>query len=410
MKKVDWSKKILRLILVLAPSVMTLGMAMDIYIPSVPKMPESLNTNAGSIQFTLTVFLLGFGLGQLFMGPLCDRYGRRVLGIVSASTYIFSSLMCALAANVEVLVFARTLQAIGACGTQIVAFAVVKDLLQGRQAVIVINYLKGIMGTAPIIAPIIGAFLDSYFGWRMSFGFLALFGVLVLWISTFVLSESLPAKSQIPLNYDLLSRYAKLYGNLRFLLFSACCFSAHAVLFCFFSISPHIIISILGYDTTQYSLFFGINAVVFFVSSIISARIQNRIGATNTIICGCSLIFLGGLTMLFFHIYYGLSLLQFLIPSYLASAGVAFVLGNAMAEGIAPYGKMVGTAAAAMGCLEVLVAGLIGNTMMSFGPIKDSIPEAVTLLLLGSTPLVLLFLSGFVAKQKVLKQRQVLGR
>ncbi|NRA47437.1 MAG: MFS transporter [Oligoflexales bacterium] len=153
MKKVDWSQNLSGFILVLAPSVMTLGMAMDIYIPSVPKMPQSLATSSGSIQFTLTVFLLGFGIGQLFMGPLCDRYGRRKVAIFSALTYIMSSLMCALAANVEMLIFARVFQAFGACGTQIVAFAVVKDLLRGRQAVQVINYLKGIMGTAPIVAP-----------------------------------------------------------------------------------------------------------------------------------------------------------------------------------------------------------------------------------------------------------------
>ncbi|MFK7823376.1 MAG: multidrug effflux MFS transporter [Oligoflexales bacterium] len=409
MKEIDWNKKLFKFILVLAPSVMTLGMAMDIYIPSVPKMPQSLNTNAGSIQFTLTVFLLGFGLGQLFMGPLCDRYGRRLLGILSAITYIASSLMCAVAVNVEVLIIARIFQAFGACGTQIVAFAVVKDLLQGKQAVLVINYLKGVMGIAPIVAPIIGAFLDSYFGWRMSFGFLALFGVLVLSISYFILSESLPIKSQIPIDYRLLSRYGRLYGNPQFLIFSACCISAHSVLFCFFSISPHIIISILGFDTTEFSLFFGINAVVFFVSSVVSGKIQIRVGATNTIIYGSSLIFFGGLIMLTFHAFNGLSLLQFLLPSYLASAGVAFVLGNAMAEGIAPYSNMVGTAAAAMGCLEVLVAGLIGNTMMSFGPINDSFPEAITLLFLGSAPLILLFLNRFISKQKVLKPSQVVS-
>ena len=86
------------------------------------------------------------------------------------------------------------------------------------------------------------------------------------------------------------------------------------------------------------------------------------------------------------------------------------MLGNAMAEGIAPYPHMTGTAAAAMGCVEVLVAGLIGNTMMSFGPINDSIPEAITLIVVGSTPLLLLLVSSFYSISKLGKLRHAVGR
>ena len=171
-----------KIVIFLSPLVLTLGLAMDIYLPSIPKMPEALNTSVQSVQLTLSLFLLVFGLGQLIFGPLSDQIGRKKTVLLSYVLYFLGSMICALSESFPLFLSARIIQGLGACGTLVCAFSILKDLFKGDEVTRCFSYLKGLMGAAPITAPVIGAWLDLWFGWRASFWALTFYGALALGI------------------------------------------------------------------------------------------------------------------------------------------------------------------------------------------------------------------------------------
>ncbi|NBS43775.1 MAG: MFS transporter, partial [Acetobacteraceae bacterium] len=140
--------------------------SIDMYLPALPMLGEALGSTAGAAQASLAVFFLGMALGQIFYGPLADRYGRRLPLFIGLSVYTLASLACALAPNIESLIAARLLQALGGCTGMVISRAVVRDVTDERGAIRLMAKLMLVMGVAPIIAPIIGGALLGVIGWR----------------------------------------------------------------------------------------------------------------------------------------------------------------------------------------------------------------------------------------------------
>ncbi|MFA7670371.1 MAG: MFS transporter, partial [Burkholderiaceae bacterium] len=162
------------LMLIAVAAVSPLGI--NLYLPSMPGMTVALGVDYAAVQFTLSVYLAAVALGQLVIGPISDRYGRRPVLLGGLIMFVLGSVVCMLAPSIGVLNVGRVIQALGGCAGIALSRAIVRDLYDRTQAASMIGYVTMGMAVAPMVAPTIGGLLEALHGWRAAFGFLALFG------------------------------------------------------------------------------------------------------------------------------------------------------------------------------------------------------------------------------------------
>ena len=372
---------------VLAPYVFSFAFAMDIYLPSVPQMMLALHTSQEQVQLTLSIFIFIVGLGQLVMGPVSDQIGRRKIALFSAAVFAVGSLLCGLSPSIAILIIARVIQAIGACGMMVVAMAIVRDLFSGNQAAKAYSFLNCGIAISPLFAPIIGGYLAKWFAWRAAFFFLLLLGVLAFVLVFFKIKETLPAEKRIKLDYHLFKRYLEIVKHPTFRTFAIIAFAALAMFFTFFSSSVFIIINLLNTPVEHFGFYFFLVGLAFFVGSLISGKLVEYVGTFRIVFTGVIILLLSGLLMLYWYLNFGLSLAEFIIPSMLSAIGGAFMIGASAAGAMQLFPHMAGSAAAALGAIQFISAAIVGNVVMLW-KVQSTMPYNITLLLLAGVSLV----------------------
>lgn len=385
--------KVYQLVLILAPFVFSFAFGLDIYIPIVPQMTVIFDTNHSLIQLTLSLFLFATGAGQLIIGPLSDQYGRKKIFYLSALFFAIGCLACALSTNIIFLLLSRLLSAFGACGLLVTSFALVRDMYSKEESAKIYSFLEGAIGISPTFAPIIGGYLAVFFGWQSVFIFLACLGMFSFCITKSFIKETHPRENRTPLDRTILRRYKNICKNSQFLSYSIISGLAEGVFFSFFSISPFIIIDLLGYPTENFGFYFAIFGLAVAISGFTSGKVIEKYGLHHTVVIGLSLMLVGGGMMMSWHFIEQLSLAGFLIPTAIACMGAMFLIGVSAAMALEPFGEIPGTASAALGAIEFGVASLTGSILMLF-PVTSTLSYGVTILLLTS-------LSGVIyVKQK----------
>jgi DHA1 family bicyclomycin/chloramphenicol resistance-like MFS transporter len=167
------------------------ALAVDMSLPSLPTITASFRSSPQSVQLTLSLFLVGYAAGQLFCGPLSDRFGRRRILMGGLIIYTLEGYACAVSHSIETLVTARLIQGFGACVGPVLGRAVVRDHMTGPRAVRTLSYITLTMSIAPLVAPIFGGFLINHLGWQAIFVFLGCFGLLLLATTGLLFPESL---------------------------------------------------------------------------------------------------------------------------------------------------------------------------------------------------------------------------
>ena len=151
-------------------------LSVDMYLASLPDIGRLLGAPPAQVQLTISVYLVGFAIGQVFYGPLSDRHGRRPVLLAALGIYLLATLACALAPSIEMLIAARFVQAVGGSGAIVLARAVVRDIYDGARVGRELSRMAAIMALAPLVAPLIGGVLQTVFGWRSNFVALFCFG------------------------------------------------------------------------------------------------------------------------------------------------------------------------------------------------------------------------------------------
>lgn len=233
----------------------------DIYLPAIPFITEQMHSDAATMQLSLTTSLLGLALGQLLIGPISDTYGRKKPLYVSLVLFVVSSIGCALAVNVPQLVTARFFQGLAGAGGVVLARTIACDLYKGKQLTKFMALLMAINSFAPILGPLLGSGIITFFPWPMIFAFLAVWGAVLLLGSFRGVNETLPIEKRIPRFGASVKDMLHQLVNLRFLLLAVAMAFSSGGFFAYLSASPFVFQRIFGLSPLGYSVVFGINAI-----------------------------------------------------------------------------------------------------------------------------------------------------
>jgi DHA1 family bicyclomycin/chloramphenicol resistance-like MFS transporter len=354
----------LRLILILGALSAFGPLSVDMYLPALPALARDFGARPPVIQLTLTTCLAGLALGQLLAGPVSDALGRRPPLLIGLAAFTVASAGCALAPSAGVLVGLRLLQGLGGAAAIVIARAIVRDLYQGVAAARFFAVLTLVSGSAPILAPTVGAQILRVSSWRGVFAVLTAAGAALLAASALGLGESLPAARRHAGGVSgTLVTFRRLAGDRAFMGYVLSQALAFAAMFAYISGSPFVLEEIYGASPQQFSAVFALNALGIVAAGQASARLVGRVAPRRLLLAGLALNALGGAALLAVTLA-GLGLAAVLAALFLVPASLGLILPNATALALGRHPEAAGTASAVIGVVQfsagALVAPLVG--------------------------------------------------
>jgi DHA1 family bicyclomycin/chloramphenicol resistance-like MFS transporter len=333
----------------------------DIALPALPAIASALHASSAAMQATLSVFIFAFGAGQLAMGPLSDRYGRRPVLLGGLALFTLAGVVCTVTSDVGLLIGARVVQGFGACAGTVVARALVPAVSPDRaRAATLQGYVSGVTSLAPVIAPLLGAAMLVLLGWRPLYGALVVAGLALMTAVQFLLPETSPRAAR-----DLGAAYARVLRRPRTIplaLFVTCMFGAY---FALISGSPFALVTQMHVPSGLYAVAFALNACALLTGSFGGARLAKRVGPERLFRIGVVLAVLAGFAT------FALDTFAPSPPGFVATfAFIAFASGiampNAYAAALADAGPDAG-----------LTSGLLGASQMIGGGIGSAVAGAL---------------------------------
>ena len=352
-------------LLIAVAAVSPLGINM--YLPSMPGMARAFGVDFTTIQLTLSLYLAAMALGQLIIGPLSDRFGRRPVLLTGLSVFVAGSLICYLAQDVRLLIFGRVVQAIGGCAGITLSRAIVRDLYDRERVASMIGYVTMGMAVAPMIAPTIGGVLETLYGWRASFVFLMVFGGLALSLALLRLSETNHNRGSAGSVEELLRSYMQLFRSRLFWGYTLTTSFVSAVFFSFLAGAPYVMIEIMGRSPAEYGFYFAMVPSGYVLGNFLTGRFAARIGPNRMIMAGMALT-LASVTAMGAAFAMGLMHPVALFgPMFFIGVGNGLVLPSGIAGAVSVNPDVAGAAAGLSGSFQIgfgaLVAPIVGAAL-----------------------------------------------
>ncbi|HEK0909402.1 TPA: multidrug effflux MFS transporter [Pseudomonas putida] len=372
----------LRILLILGALSAFAPLAIDFYLPAFPAMALAFGTDEQHVQTTLAAYFLGLSLGQLAYGPIADRFGRRKPLLFGISLFTLASLACAYAPDLDTLVVARFIQALGGCAGMVLSRAIVVDKCDAVGAAKAFSQLMLVMGLAPILAPMLGGVLINVSGWQSIFLVLSLFSAACLLAVSLGLPESLPAHvPRQPLS-GALRQYLRLLGDRVFLGHALTGGIAIAGMFAYIAGSPFVFIKLYGVPAEHYGWLFGTNAAGFILCAQVNARLLAKRGPAFLLARAVWLYLAAGLVLLGVALLRPTQLWPLLVPLFVCIASLGCIIPNASACAMSGQGARAGSASALMGSLQFSVAA---GAAALVGVLHDgsAVPMALVISLCG---------------------------
>lgn len=354
--------------------------AIDMYLPGFEAIAEDFGTDIAHVGLSLTSYFVGICIGQIFCGPLVDRYGRRVPILVGLCLFMVASVGCGLATGLYALVSLRFLLALGGCVGMVASRAIIRDLYSPEEMPKVFSTLMLVMGVAPILAPTAGSYLVVHFGWRSIFVFLTLFSAAQFASVYFFLPESRAPDPSVKLTPGaVMLDYKIVAKNREFAVFGVAGGLCMAALFAYISGAPLLFLKILNMDPTHFAWLFGLNALGFIGAAQLNRVILNYISPQRLIIvAGTAATVLAaaicGASVLNVHSMWIYAALIFLFMSCLGP-----LIPNTTALALKPFSKFAGSASALIGSLQMLFAALASGAVSATAN-GTAVPMGLTML------------------------------
>lgn len=384
-------KKYVLLLSVMLATLVTLSpFAIDTYLAAMPTMANFFGVSIGMVELTITLYFLGFAIGNFFGGPLSDSFGRRTIALTGIALYGISSLAIASSPKVEMVMVFRVIQAFGGGFATVTANVFIRDWFEGKQVARLITIVSMMMMIAPLIAPVVGAFLLEWHGWQAIFYFLFGFSA-VLFILFFALVPESREREKINhrITVDqLLGKYRIFFSDKKSVLMLFAVSFSMSGMFVFITRASYIYIDFFGVPRQQFPLFFGANVLLNVMLSLVNTRLLKKYNPATIMRSGLIMQLFSGMIILFsvWQSQPSLWMVFSGIVLFVGSLGWVFGNGSAVILNINP--KVSGSANATIGITRFLLSFIIGS-LVSLIQVDNLIP--LGLAMFGCSLLGLLF-------------------
>jgi DHA1 family bicyclomycin/chloramphenicol resistance-like MFS transporter len=342
-----------------------LPISTDLYLPSLPGLRADLGISGAEAQLTLSVFVIGFGIAQLFWGPISDRFGRRPALLCGISLYALASIGCMLAPSIELLAAARFAQGLGACSGQVMARAIVRDLYEPAQGARIMAYMMLLFMLAPLFGPLIGGHLTVWFGWRANFTFLLAFSLAVLAATLVVLGETNrnrdPGATSVP---QFFRNAGVIWRNRTFVGYTLCVTFSYCGVFTFLSASSFVFQDAFGVAPEEFGWWFMLAVSGNVLGAGMCSRLTQRFALAELQLAAGLLSALGGAAILALSLAGIAHPLAVMGPMFVFLMGHGITLPVALAAAIGPFPKVAGTASGLLGLTQLLTASIVGQVVL----------------------------------------------
>jgi MFS transporter, DHA1 family, multidrug resistance protein len=353
-------------------------LSIDIYLPALPMLRQAMGTNEAQTLFTLSAFFIGFGVGQLFLGPLSDRFGRKRPLLAGLIVYAIASIACARSTSMPDLVLWRFVQAFGGSVVPSAVQAMVRDLYDRNQSARILSLNMLVTASAPIVAPLIGGQVLLWLDWRAIFWVLVGFGVLSL-LAALTLPETLEGSRRneahplaMVLGYFELLRSRRYVGYIVCSTFYFCC------LFAFIAGSPFVYIEYFGVPPQYYGFLFGVNMLGMIATTFVNSRIVVRRGADRLLRVACWIGAAGGVVLLVTGVRGLGGIVGIAIPLFVVLSVLTVVASNAISGALSVFPNRAGSAAALAGAVQFGAGAL---TSAAVGWFADGTPRPMVIMI-----------------------------
>jgi DHA1 family bicyclomycin/chloramphenicol resistance-like MFS transporter len=326
---------------------------MQVIVPSLPAIGRDLGASTATIQLTVTLYLVAIGVGQLFYGPLSDRFGRRPLLMGGLALYAVASLAAAVAPGIVGVVVARMFQAVGACAGVVLARAVIRDVWPRDESASVLGYVTMGMTVAPMFAPIIGSLLEIWFGWRASMLACLVFALPLAAACWLRLPETLAVPQKLPGLAAIGGAYRTLWAIPAFRAHSAITACSTGVFFAFLGGAPYVVVQGMGYSPLTFALAFAVISIAFAVGNWIAGRYAVELGVMRLLTIGVAVNTGGALLAALMLASLPPHLLSFFVPMGIVAVGNGMTQPSSIAGALSARPQLAGTASALVGAMQM---------------------------------------------------------
>lgn len=359
------------------------SLAIDMYLPAFPRIARELGTSIGMVQFTLAIFVLGLAAGQAFWGTLSDHVGRRRPIFAGCGLFSCAAVVCAVTHNIHTLIAARFLMGFGCSAGIVVCRAIVRDMFEEVEAAKFYTMMMVAMAVAPIVAPLLGSMLLTYFNWRAIFWFLTVYGVFCLTGVLRYCPETLAREERMRGHViDVFRGYGRVLTNRRFLVHAMAFGCTSGILFTYLSSASYLFIELFRIPVAVFGFLFATNSIGFYIVSQLNHLLLRKFasgrlvrGAVWIIIFSamlltvCSWTGFGG-----FPLFFGIFFVCF------STLGIIFP--NAAAITMQPFASEAGSASAVMGIVQYILGSIAGSLVGVFQN-GTALPVSIQILCFG---------------------------
>ncbi len=350
--------------------------SIDMYLPGFPDIAKDLHTSIAHITLSITSFFIGISIGQMIYGPLLDKYGRKKPLYIGLAVYLLASVACAWAPTANALIGIRFLQALGSCAGMVASRALVRDIFLVEENAKIFSLLMLVLAISPIIAPTLGGYMTSIFGWQSIFFVLASIAAATLLLVYFKLPAGRkPETSLSLLPRPIINGFLEVARVPQFYTYAFAGAIASSGLYAYIAGSPFVFMELYRVSDRQYGWIFAFIAMGLIAASQVNRFLLRKYSSEQiikaTLFCQC----LTGLALVlgtWFHLL-GLFSIIFLIWIFLSTQGFAFPNSSALC--LAPFSKNAGTASALMGAIQLGI-GAVSTAMVSLFANGTAMPMA----------------------------------
>ncbi|MCK6871259.1 Bcr/CflA family multidrug efflux MFS transporter [Enterobacter roggenkampii] len=349
-----------KIVFILGLLAMLMPLSIDMYLPALPVISAQFGVPAGSAQMTLSTYILGFALGQLFYGPMADSLGRKPVILGGTLVFAAAAVACALAQTIDHLIIMRFFHGLAAAAASVVINALMRDIYPKEEFSRMMSFVMLVTTIAPLVAPMAGGAVLVWFSWHVIFWILALAALLASAMIFFFIDETLPVERRQKFHIrTTIGNFTSLFRHKRVLSYMLASGFSFAGMFSFLSAGPFVYIELNHVSPQHFGYYFALNIVFLFIMTIINSRFVRRVGALNMFRAGLWIQFVMAIWLVV-SAFLGVGFWALVVGVAAFVGCVSMVSSNAMAVILDEFPHMAGTASSLAGTFRFGIGAIVG--------------------------------------------------